>query len=34
VRADKTDEVATIMVKALDAGDNAEMVRARNVLKD
>lgn len=34
VRADKADEVATIMVKALDAGDSAEMVRARKVLKD
>ena len=33
-RADKADEVATIMVKALDAGDSAEMVRARKVLKD
>lgn len=34
VRADKADEVATIMVKALDAGDSAEMVRARKELKD
>lgn len=34
VRADKADEVATIMVKVLDAGDSAEMVRARKVLKD
>lgn len=34
VRADKADEVTTIMVKALDAGDSAEMVRARKVLKD
>lgn len=34
VRADKADEVATIMVKALDARDSAEMVRARKVLKD
>lgn len=34
VRADKADEVATIMVKALDAGDSAEMVSARKVLKD